>query len=124
MIDLSTMLMLAAFRFQLEMIVEELQRHAPGQGEAIPHSERMLWSRAIGALRSASTHLQNLTEAPDPSATIESAAKRVRRGKSLAELRRWREEKAGRAPAFTILNGSTIMSQQATSDRKDNPNEQ
>ena len=49
-------------RFQLQMMLAELERHAPWQDEAISHSERLLWSRARGALRAASTHLENLAD--------------------------------------------------------------
>ena len=58
------------------MIVEELQHHTPGPDAAILHSERIRWGRARGALKAAAKHLQNLAEAFDPPAAIESAAER------------------------------------------------
>ena len=59
---LGTAIALNAFCHQLKMLVEELRRYAPGQGEAISHGERLLWSRARGALRAAKTHLENLAD--------------------------------------------------------------
>ncbi len=59
---LGTAIALNAFCHQLKMLAEQLQRYAPGQGEAISHGERIRWGRARGALKGASKHLENLAD--------------------------------------------------------------
>jgi hypothetical protein len=85
--DFATMFRLGAFQVQLGMICDELERYTP-RPDTISRRERILWSRARGALRAASTHIENITEAFLPPA--ESATTIARRDRNLAELKKRR----------------------------------
>lgn len=75
---LSTGIAIYGLQFQLGMIRDELERRRPGPDAAITTAERRLWGRARGAVKSAATNLENLTEALRPIERDEGEGRNVK----------------------------------------------
>ena len=57
-----------ALFFQLQMIVEQLERHRPSSGDPVSHEGRKRWAQAIGFTRAAATSLVRIGDALVPTA--------------------------------------------------------
>ncbi len=73
---------LAAYCLQLEMIRDRLDQHVPLDDETWTEAQRQHWSRACGFLKAASTSLVRLVDASNERLESEIQAKQGRRSRT------------------------------------------